>query len=90
MSTLSTQEYNKMYYAANKDKIKQQMFAKQSCTNCNREVNHQNMTRHKKSQLCINNKASTRESDMLLIINNLQKEVQLLMTKAGTSEVKVE
>ena len=43
---------NQKYYAANKDKIAEKLYKKETCECCNRTVSHQNMVKHKRSGLC--------------------------------------
>lgn len=46
-------EYNKQYYANNKAKIESKIGLKEKCLYCGREVRHQNMMSHCKTQYCI-------------------------------------
>ena len=49
-------EYNKKYYTENKNKIKAKITKPEDCPFCGRYVNHSNMKKHKKSDLCKNNR----------------------------------
>jgi wyosine [tRNA(Phe)-imidazoG37] synthetase (radical SAM superfamily) len=46
-------EYNKMYYAKNKEAIMAKLLCKENCIYCNRSVNHQNLIKHQLSKLCL-------------------------------------
>jgi hypothetical protein len=46
-------EYNKKYYAINKEIIMKKLLFKEKCKYCERSVNHQNLIKHMQSQLCL-------------------------------------
>lgn len=80
----SSQEYNKKYYAAHKDDIKKQMFAVEECSLCHRKCNHQNMSRHKKSQLCFKNREVVKQVDaydLLAMISSLKSDIKTMSDK---------
>jgi len=45
-------EYNKQYYAKNKQKILSALLQKEPCTYCGKMVNHQNLRAHQRSSNC--------------------------------------
>ena len=67
--------YNNAYYEKNKERIKEQMFRKEICQFCSREVNHQNIARHKKSKLCMNNRTVHNAPDLMTMIANLEAKI---------------
>jgi hypothetical protein len=54
-------EYNKQYYAKNKEKLLQAAKVKVVCPHCNKTVNKENMIDHKKSKYCQKRVAKTNE-----------------------------
>ena len=49
-------EYNKMYYDAHKDEIKEKLNKREICDICGRSTNHQHMKRHQKTNICKSSK----------------------------------
>lgn len=45
-------EYNKNYYATNKDKISEKMKSKVKCQYCDKETTYQHLYRHQLTKLC--------------------------------------
>jgi len=74
--------YNKSYYEKNKDKIKAQIYKKETCNLCKRMVSHQNMPKHKKSKLCLNNRIT--DPNMLTMINSLKEQIEELRQSNNT------
>ena len=85
------QTYMKKYYEANKDKIKKQMFEKENCSFCNRQVNHQNMQRHKKSKLCLKNRDTKfhveSNPQFMKMLSGLESKIQELTAKISVESV---
>jgi hypothetical protein len=76
---MNAKEYNKQYYADHKDDIKRKMFAKEQCLYCDRQVNHQNMAKHKQSKLCINNRPQPSvDPTFVTMLKAMAAEVELL------------
>jgi hypothetical protein len=76
---MNAKEYNKQYYADHKDDIKRKMFAKEQCLFCDRQVNHQNMARHKLSKLCINNRtAPTADPTFIAMLKAMGAEMETI------------
>ena len=74
----SEKSYNKEYYEKNKQRIKEQLLKKVQCSLCNREVNHQNLPRHKKSKLCMNNRVDKTHADVVALVNTLEQKLKQL------------
>lgn len=48
-------EYNKNYYANNKEEIAKKLYEKKKCPICHKLVNHQYLTKHMKRAICAKN-----------------------------------
>lgn len=81
----SPKSYNKEYYEKNKQRIKDMLLKKVTCDLCNRQVNHQNLPRHKQSKLCMNNRIVKAEADLLILVNNLENKIKQLEDKVNAS-----
>jgi len=69
----NVKEYNKKYYAKNADKIKAFLAKKEKCPNCGKEVTHQNMPNHQRTQYCQKN-----GKNKLPSINEVMNELKTL------------
>lgn len=45
-------QYNQIYYSKNKEKIFSKISKKEACPFCGREIRHDNMLKHIKSEYC--------------------------------------
>jgi hypothetical protein len=61
---MDTKEYNKQYYANNKNKILETMNQKVTCSNCNKEVCKSHLNRHQKTKTCQLAKFKNDESEI--------------------------
>lgn len=82
-------DYNKTYYAENKEKILKQLLAKEECPLCGRSVNHQNVKKHQRSSLCrANRNANQRQQPVidpsdLLSLKDQIAELKALIKKSN-------
>jgi hypothetical protein len=74
---MDKKEYNKKYYAENKGKIAEKLYAKEECPCCGRTVSHQNMIKHRKTSYC----KSRSFTDVKQQILDLQNEIKELKNK---------
>jgi len=68
-----TKEYNKKYYAENKERISAMLLEKVLCPHCGRTVNHQNLHKHQSTKLCLSRRVNNTSSES---INELIKKLQ--------------
>jgi hypothetical protein len=66
-------EYNKRYYAENKERISAMLLEKVLCPHCGRTVNHQNLHKHQSTKLCLSRRVNNTSSES---INDLIKKLQ--------------
>ena len=66
-------EYNKGYYAENKERISAMLLEKVLCPHCGRTVNHQNLHKHQSTKLCLSRRVNNTSSES---INDLIKKLQ--------------
>ena len=66
--------YNKQYYAKNKESITAKLYKKVECDVCQRIVRHQQLSKHKKTKIClkVNNNMQTILKTLLQQIDKLQ------------------
>lgn len=64
MTPEERKEYNKKYYAENKDKLLEKATAKVACECCGRTVNYNNIIKHQNSSIC------KRKTEHLIEIHN--------------------
>ena len=68
---ISAKDYNKQYYAKNKDEIKAKLFTKEVCSNCSKLISHQNMKQHQSRGVC---RSKVYKNDIL----EMKKEIDIL------------
>ena len=68
-----TKEYNKKYYAENKERISAMLLEKVLCQHCGRTVNHQNLHKHQSTKLCLSRRVNNTSNES---INELIKKLQ--------------
>jgi hypothetical protein len=66
-------EYNKKYYAENKERISAMLLEKVLCQHCGRTVNHQNLHKHQSTKLCLSRRVNNTSNES---INELIKKLQ--------------
>ncbi len=79
MNTEERRNYNQMYYAKNKETIKEKLFTKVECPLCKRIINWLNQAKHRKSNYCKSRIIS--ETDMDKIKSELQALKLLISCK---------
>ena len=74
-------EYYKNYYAKNKDKLTERLYARVECEHCKRTVNSQNMKKHQRSTLCKSKKIILHDekisnvNDQIKIMRDIKDEI---------------
>ena len=74
MNTEQRKEYNKKYYADNKQRIVDLMLKKLECPHCKHPISHSNLNRHQTSPICLR-----RRSKIPTDIETLKEQVEKLI-----------
>jgi hypothetical protein len=76
---MNTQEYNKMYYDKNKQRILEKMQEKTVCEICNSSVSKSHMNRHLKTKKC----------QLIQLKQNEKSEIEKLQNRINELETKL-
>ena len=72
----AVKDYNKDYYAKNKKVILEKLLTKVECPLCKRQVNHQNLFKHQKTNLCKSRQDKPDNiNELKLMIEGLTKKI---------------
>ena len=74
MTNEERKEYNKKYYAENKERIAEMLLAKQECPHCKKFITKGNMQCHMKSKLCAKRRGLINQQ-VSVDITDLQKQI---------------
>lgn len=84
MTNEERKEYNKKYYAENKERIAEMLLTKQECPHCKKFITKGNMQCHMKSKLCAKRRGLINQQ-VSVDISDLQKqitELKLIITSS--------
>ena len=84
MTNEERKEYNKKYYAENKERIAEMLLTKQECPHCKKFITKGNMQCHMKSKLCAKRRGLINQQ-VNVDITDLQKqitELKLIITSS--------
>ena len=74
MTNEERKEYNKKYYAENKERIAEMLLTKQECPHCKKFITKGNMQCHMKSKLCVKRRGLINQQ-VNVDISDLQKQI---------------
>ena len=74
MTNEERKEYNKKYYAENKERIAEMLLTKQECPHCKKFITKGNMQCHMKSKLCAKRRGLINQQ-VSVDISDLQKQI---------------
>lgn len=72
-STEEMREYNKRYYQQKREEILRHVLKKVQCPDCGRQVNHQNLTSHRRTKLCQRRRQTQEQKSTEELENELRK-----------------
>ena len=84
MTNEERKEYNKKYYAENKERIAEMLLTKQECPQCKKFITKGNMQCHMKSKLCAKRRGLINQQ-VSVDLSDLQKqitELKLIITSS--------
>jgi hypothetical protein len=84
MTNEERKEYNKKYYAENKERIAEMLLTKQECPHCKKFITKGNMQCHMKSKLCTKRRGLLNQQ-VNVDITDLQKQIEELKLMIITS-----
>ena len=77
MTNEERKEYNKKYYAENKERIAEMLLTKQECPHCKKLITRGNLQCHMKSKICTKRKTQMNQQ-YNVDIHDLQKQISEL------------